>query len=314
MFATDQPLPPYQRGPDAWAWRATLPSARIILYFGIVGAPSGGVIGWYGGDEAGLLNQLRTQAQGYTQVDPTHPVMMGLDVVNPLADALPQAEGLYLDRMDPGTLQHYVDLTGRNHMVFFMDMQIGYSSVQRELAYIWPYLQMPWVHIALDPEWDHSHNGQAEGCPGIQDNIDATGRAYASEINYLIDQLSALVTTRHLPPKILIVHQYQFGENPANPGYICNNALPSEGWQNIHLKPGVQLVVNTDGVGCAACGGPGAKADDYNLFDNIQHIQYPGIKLYYYYPILTPNFYDDPVMTPQQVLALNPPPLLIMYQ
>jgi hypothetical protein len=211
--------------------------------------------------------------------------------------------------MDPGTLQHYADLTHQNHMLFFMDMQIGYSSVQRELAYIWPYLQLPWVELAIDPEWDHAHNGQAEGCPGIQDNIDATGRAYASEVNYLIDQLSTLVTTRHLPPKTLILHQYQPGENPAHPGYICNNALPSEGWQNIHLKPGVQLVVNTDGVG-----GPEAKAADYYLFDNVQRLEYPGIKIYYYYPILTPNFYDSPVMTPQQVLAMDPPPLLIMYQ
>ena len=35
---------------------------------------------------------------------------------------------------------------------------------------------------------------------------------------------------------------------------------------------------------------------------------------YYYYAGLAPNFYDDPIMTPQQVLALNPAPLLIMYQ
>jgi hypothetical protein len=311
-FASDQPIPQYQRGPDAWAWRGALPGARIVLYFGIVGAPSGGVIGWYGGDEGGLLNQLRNQAQAYAQVDPTHPVMMGLDVVDPLADAYPQAEGSYIDRMDPGLIQHYVDLTRQNHMLLFMDMQIERSTVQKELAYLWPYLQLPWVHLALDPEWDESHDGQSEGC-GLGFDPNHTGRTYASEINYLIDQLAALVSARHLPPKTLIVHQYLIGENPAYDGY-CGNAKPSEGWQNIHLKPGVNVVLNCDGVGSSLYGGPASKIADYDLFDRQQHIQYTGIKMYYYYPILTPNFYDDPIMTPQQVLSLNPPPLLIMYQ
>ncbi|HEX9056049.1 MAG TPA: hypothetical protein VF818_00820 [Ktedonobacterales bacterium] len=306
-FATGQPMAHYLGKPDSWEWRSALPGARIILYFGIAGTPAGGVIGWYGNDEAGLLNQLRNQGQGYAQVDPSHPVMMGLDLVNPLADALPQ-QGYYIDRMDPSIIQHYADLAHDNHMLFFMDMQIEKSTVQRELAYILPYLQLPWVDIALDPEWDHAFGGQEAGCNvGFDPNI--TGRTRVSEINYLIDQLSALVVSKHLPPKILIIHQYQFGENPANRGYICSNAMPSEGWQNIVFKPGVQIVVNTDGVG-----GPEAKTADYIAFDHDQHIQYPGIKLYYYYPILTPNFYDTPLMSPAQVLSLDPPPLLIMYQ
>ncbi len=311
-YATGQTTAHSLLGPAAWAWRGTLPGARVILYFGVVGAPTAGVIGWYGGDENGLLNQLRNQAQQYSLADPTHPVMMGLDLVDPLADALPQQDGLYVDRMDPATIQHYVDLTRQNHMLLFFDMQIERSTVQRELSYLWPYLQLPWVHLALDPEWDQSHNGQEAACVPFVFNPDFTGRSYASEINYLIDQLSTLSISRHLPPKTLIIHQYLFGENPANYGYC--DSVPSEGWQNIHLKLGVNLVVNTDGVGSSLYGGPSAKISDYTAFDQQQHIQYAGIKMYYYYAGLAPNFYDDPIMTPQQVLSLNPSPLLIMYQ
>ncbi|HEY7779686.1 MAG TPA: hypothetical protein VIC85_05695 [Ktedonobacterales bacterium] len=299
-------------GPYAWTWHAAFPGARVILYYGIVGSPQGGVIGYYGGNEDGLLSQLRQQGQAYATLDPSHPVVEGLDIADPLADALPQ-QGYWIDRMDPDTVQHYVDLTRANHMVFFMDMQIGFSTVQRELAYLWPYLQLPWVNLGMDPEWDHAYNGQGDGCPGFVDNIDATGRMRASEINYVMQQLSALVIANHLPPKILLVHQYQFGENPNYPG-DCGQTLPSEGWQHIKLLPGVQLVINTDGVGCAACGGPPAKAADYDVFDHDQHIQYAGIKLYQYYPILTPNFYDEPQMTPSDVLNLDPPPNLVMYQ
>jgi hypothetical protein len=310
-FGTGQPVPSYQQGPDAWMWHATLPGARVILYYGVLGAPLDGVVGWYGSDETGLLNQLHNQAQQYAVADPTHPVITGLDIVDPLADAAPQAEGFYVDRMDNGTIQHYADLAHDHHMLLFLDMQIERSTVQRELAYIWPFLQLPWVHVAFDPEWDESHDGQAEGC-GLTFDPNHTGRSYASDINYLSDQLSALVQAQHLPPKILILHQYQFAENPAYEGY-CANAKPSEGWQNIRLNPGVQIVVNDDGVGSSLYGGPSGKVEDYNAFDVKQQIQYPGMKMYYYYPGLDPRFYDSPVMTPEQALALDPAPLLIMY-
>lgn len=322
-YDTSLALPHELGGPDDWAWRDSLPGSRIILYYGVVGAPTAGVIGYYGGNEDGLLNQLRGQAQAYAQLDPSHPVVMGLDVVDPLADAQPQ-QGFYIDRMDPSILQHYVDLTRDNHMLLFFDMQIGYSTMQRELTYLMPYLQYPWVHLAIDPEWDHAHGGQGEGCPGFQDNIDATGRMYADEINYVISQLSALVVTQHLPPKTLILHQYQYGEDPNNQGYVCNNRKPSEGWQNIQPMPGVNLVINCDGVGSSLYGGLSLKYEVYGIFDHDQQIGlaahhiyiYTGIKLYYAYPDLglAPNFYDDPQMTPQEVLGLDPPPLLVMYQ
>jgi hypothetical protein len=315
VYATGTPMPRYLRGPDAWVWRATLPGTRVILYYGIVGAPMAGVIGWYGGNEGGLLNQLSGQAQAYAQADPSHHVMMGLDVVNPGADGAPTPNGLYVDRLDPGTLQHYLDLTRQNHMLLFMDMQVAFSNVQRELAYLWPYLQYPWVNIALDPEWDHAFHGQGDGCQGYVDNIQYTGRMRASEINYAIDQLSALVVTHHLPPKILLVHQYQMAENPAYVSPICNNALSSEGWQHIEYnKPGVQVVINTDGVGSSLYGGYGLKIQLYNLFHSTEHPTYQGIKMYYYYAGLGVNFYDSPLMTPQQVVGLVPSPSIIMYQ
>ena len=321
-YAAGQALPHSLGGPDTWAWHASLPGSRFILYYGVVGAPTAGVIGYYGGDENALLDRLRAQAQQYAQADPSHPVTMGLDVVEPLADAFPQ-QGYYVDRMDANTLQHYVDLTRDNHMVLFFDMQIGYSNLQREMAYLMPYLQYPWVHLAIDPEWDHAYGGQGEGCPGFADNINATGRMYASEVNYVIDQLSALVVSQHLPPKTLILHQYQVGENPSYDGYVCGNHKPSESWKNIQLKPGVNLVLNCDGVGSSLWGGLGTKIDVYNVVESEQlslgriiNQYYAGIKLYYYYPDLglDPNFYDDPQMTPQEVLSLNPAPLLVMYQ
>jgi hypothetical protein len=72
-------------------------------------------------------------------------------------------------------------------------------------------------------------------------------------------------------------------------------------WQKIRLKPGVQIVTCVDGFGT-----PGEKIDDYRIFDKQQLIQYPGMKLFYRL--------DKPLMPPSAVLALDPPPMLVMYQ
>jgi hypothetical protein len=118
--------------------------------------------------------------------------------------------------------------------------------------------------------------------PGVE-----FGRMHADEINWVIDQLSNLVRTQHLPPKILIIHQF------------LESMLPD--WQKIRLQPGVQVITCVDGFGA-----PGAKIGDYQVFDRDQLIQYPGMKLFYKL--------DKPLMTPANVLALNPAPLMVMYQ
>jgi hypothetical protein len=53
-------------------------------------------------------------------------------------------------------------------------------------------------------------------------------------------------------------------------------------------------------------GSPGEKIDDYRIFDNRQLIQYSGFKLFY-------NL-DKPLMSPGDVLGLQPAPLMVMYQ
>jgi len=50
----------------------------------------------------------------------------------------------------------------------------------------------------------------------------------------------------------------------------------------------------------------GEKLDDYRIFDKQQLIQYPGFKLFYRL--------DTPLMSPSDVLRMEPPPLMVMYQ
>ena len=71
--------------------------------------------------------------------------------------------------------------------------------------------------------------------------------------------------------------------------------------QKIVADPRVQVVMVMDGFGT-----PSTKARQYDTLIAEQRVQYTGFKLFYRH--------DQPLMTPEQVLLLDPPPDLIIYQ
>ena len=56
------------------------------------------------------------------------------------------------------------------YVLFFMDMQIGHSSVQREVDNVWQFLEQPGVDLALDPADDYRifDNQQLIQYPGFK--------------------------------------------------------------------------------------------------------------------------------------------------
>lgn len=262
--------------PQGWMWRVSLPTDRFVIYYGNPFSSAMGPLGSYSDDE--LIAKLRQQAQVYADLDPQHPVIPAFDYVTPVAQASATADGTWTARMPDDSIEHYRELANSNHMLFFIDMQIAHSTVQSEVNNVWPFLQEPGVDLALDPEFDMP--------PGTTPGVEF-GHMTASEINWVIDKLSNIVLTQHLPPKILIIHQFR------------ESMLPD--WQNIRIKPGVEVVTSVDGFGT-----PEAKIGDYRIFDKQQLIQYPGFKLFYRW--------DQPLMSPSEVLKMDPPPLMVMYQ
>ena len=264
------------RGPGGWAWRTSLPDHRLVVFYGNPLSPVMGPLGQFSDDE--LIAKLHEQAKAYADLDPSHPIIPALDYVTPVVQPVPMDDNSWVYRMPAASVEHYIDLANRNQALFFFDMQVGHSSVKKEVDLVWSYLRRPGVMLALDPEFDMP--------PGaIPDQV--FGRMTADEINGAIDRLSELAQSEHLPPKILIIHQF------------LKQMLPD--WQNIKVKPGVQVVTCVDGFGP-----PNEKLDDYRMFDKEQLIQYPGMKLFYKL--------DTPLMPPAAVLAMDPSPLMVMYQ
>jgi len=90
-----------------------------------------------------------------------------------------------------------------------------------------------------------------------------------------------------VPPKTLIVHQFDISM--------------IEQKDEIQPVPGVDLVIDMDGFGP-----PDLKRGTYDVVITQAPIEYNGIKLFY--------GQDEPLMTAEEVLALDPSPDLIIYQ
>lgn len=255
---------------------ALLPKYRILAYYGHPGSSSMGILGEFNKDD--LLAKLKDQAAAYEEADPTRPVMPAFELIASVAQPDPGNDGTYLLHTGPQILDEYADFTAQHGIQLILDVQIGRSSVADEIEAVRPWLERPNVQLALDPEF-----AMAEGeIPG-----NTIGGIDASDVAYAQRTLAKLAADKGLPPKILIVHQF-FESMIRNRG-------------ELKPVPGVQLVIDVDGFGQ-----PSDKTAVYNQFNGDGHVQFDGIKLFYKQ--------DDPLMTPQDVLALRPAPDVVIYQ
>jgi hypothetical protein len=225
------------------------------------------------------VQRLRRQAQAYAEADPTRPVQLALELITPVAQAAPGPDGLYRLRMAPEVIDEVAQLAEQEHLLLILDVQIGQSTVPAELQVLLPYLERPYVHLALDPEFAIADK---HGEPG-----EVIGTLDASDVNYAIGVLTDIVTTHHLPPKVLIVHRF------------LEKMLTN--YDAVRPTPSVQVVIDMDGFGT-----PYVKASKYGSFVRDQAVEYGGLKLFYKH--------DKPLWTPGDVLDLQPAPDLIIYQ
>jgi hypothetical protein len=121
-----------------------------------------------------------------------------------------------------------------------------------------------------------------DGVPGTQ-----VGHLTASEIRGAQEALATLVGSEGLPPKLLVVHQFERSM------IVDKEALAP--------VPGVQLVIDADGHGT-----PGRKTKVYHELVRDEPVGFAGIMLFYKQ--------DKPLLTADQVVALTPPPDLVVYQ
>ncbi len=260
---------------------AILPFKRIIAYYGNFYSTKMGVLGEYPAPQ--MISMLKAEKAKWEAADPSTPVVMAIDYIALTAQSSPGKQGYYMLRMPDAQIDHAVELANQINGIVILEMQVGLSTLQRELPMLDKYLAMPNVHLALDPEFSMK-GGEKPGT--------VIGTFSSADINYAAQHLAELVQKNDLPPKVLIVHR--FTQNMVT------------GTANIKPLPEVQVLMDMDGWGS-----PAKKLNTYKQFVSNQPVQFAGFKLFYKNDLKPPS---TRLLTPSELLKLTPQPLFIQYQ
>jgi hypothetical protein len=274
LSAADSALWPV-KGPEPLPG-SLLPEHRIVAFYGNSKSTRMGILGQLPPEQ--MLPKLERTATEWAKADPGRKVLPALHLIVTVAQGKPGGDGAYRLRHSDASIEEVMGWAEERGWIVFLDVQTGWSSVQAELPRLVKYLERPYVHLALDPEFAMKNGG----IPGRR-----MGTMDAAEVNHAVRLLADIVERKKLPPKVLVVHRF-------TERMLTNH-------DRITLDPRVQVVVDMDGYGA-----PWHKKSAYKWFVVQQPVQYTGFKLFF------KN--DKPMMTPAQVIGLWPSPLYVQYQ
>ena len=271
--AAAEPKPPPQlpRG-----GRSVFPEFRVV---GFAGAPQDEALGALG---VGSLDQaarrLERQARPYTRGPGRRPVLPAFELIAVIANASAGDDGEYRTRQEKGVVREYLAGARRAGALLMLDVQPGRADFLEEVRYFDEFLAQPDVTVALDPEW-HMAEGEVPG--------QTIGSVTAEEVNEVAAHLSRIVQRGRLPEKMLVVHQFTLEM--------------IEDRSKLKRYPGVELVLNVDGVG-----DPKLKIDKYNAFMKRRDRARNGFKVFYEE--------DTNRLSPAEVMRLRPEPEFVVYE
>ncbi len=267
------------KGPATLAG-SILPNNRIVCYYGNPNSKRMGVLGEYPKDE--MLGRLRRQIQVWEETEPQVPVTPCLHLVAVVAQGDAGTSGHYRAIMRDSMVNVVYDWAKEVDGIFIVDIQVGTDDIRNILPRFEWILKNPDVHLAIDPEF-YMKDGSV---PGRK-----IGWMDAADINYASEYLTNLVREHNLPPKVLVIHRF--------------TQRMVQNYQNIRLRPEVQIVIDMDGWGA-----PWLKRDSYRDYIVKEPIQYTGFKIFYGNDTKS----GSPLMQPADVLKLRPTPVYIQYQ
>ncbi len=260
---------------------AILPKHRIFAYYGNPHSKKMGILGKYPKEE--MLQRLDQEIANWQKADPATPIQPALHLVATSAQGSPGKDGGYRMRMSDKTIKKVLKWGNEHKALVFLDIQRGHAPLGPEMEYMTKYLKLPFVHLGIDPEFSMVTGAK----PGTK-----IGSYDAADINQAVQFLSRVVRENKLPPKVLVIHRF-------TQGMVKN-------YKNIKLDPNVQIVMDMDGWGP-----PILKKDSYHDYIQKEPVQYTGFKLFYDNDFRKPG---SRIMTPEEVLALEPKPSYIQYQ
>lgn len=260
---------------------AILPFKRILAYYGNFYSRNMGILGEYEPDE--VLRRLASTTAKWEAVDPNTPVLPAIEYIAIVAQADGGADGMYRAVMPDKEIEKAYELAHKAKGILILDVQVGLSTLEREVPKFKKFLERPDVHLAVDPEFSMK-GGQKPGT--------VIGTHNAADINYVINYLSTIVKENKLPPKVLLVHR--FTQNMVT------------GVSQITPTPEVQVVMIMDGWGSKDL-----KRGTYKTVIEPEPVQFAGIKLFYKNDLKAPS---TGILSSTEVLQFHPKPIYVQYQ
>ena len=261
---------------------AILPFNRIIAYYGNLYSKNMGILGELPKDS--MFKKLKREVDKWQKADTLLHVIPALHYIAVTAQGSPGQGNTYRLRMPFNQIDKVISWAAEINALVFLDIQVGLSTIDKELPQLEKYMLLPNVHLGIDPEFSMKTGKRPGSVIGTYD---------AADINYVVKYLADIVEKNKLPPKILVVHRF-------TQAMVTN-------YKQIKLSPAVQIVMNMDGWGF-----PAKKINTYRQFIYPQPVQFTGFKIFYKND--TKKVGQPIEMQPEQVLKLKPQPVYIQYQ
>ncbi len=249
----------------------------ILAYYGSPLSDKMGILGLYPKEK--IAEMLKEMASQYDQVNGKGGVIPAFYII--YGTCWPGGEIGYLDDK---ILLDYIRYAQSMGMLVFIDHQIGKYSLRGAMDKILPFLRYPNVHLAIDPEWR------------TLSPMKEIGFITAAELNDAQNYMDAYIRANDIPGiRMLVVHQFA-------------DKMIQDREEVISHRDRVILIHTADGFGA-----PKLKKATYQRNANAENMPIKGFKLFFKSDFPLAGF-DMPLMSPVEVMQLEPRPSLVIYQ
>lgn len=250
----------------------------VVAYYGHPNSEIMGIVGRHPVDE--LLDLVTETAEEYDELlddKGTIPaVYLVYGTVQPGGDVF---------KMDYDLVLSYIEAAYERGILVYIDHQMGRHHPTYSIQEILSFLRYPNVQLALDPEWRTERPMQE------------VGHITGTELNEVQEIMKEYIEDNEIQgTRQFVFHQF------------VEKMIHDVEDASSDFDP-VLLVHNTSGWGA-----PEGKRATHDRVAEATNIPYKGFKLWYYYSDRPGVHYDNPLMTPEEVMNLDPQPGLVIYQ
>ncbi|MHB9152759.1 MAG: hypothetical protein ACYC2S_08895 [Spirochaetales bacterium] len=254
-----------------------LANNTVVAFYGHPFSQKMGILGLYSKEE--VASRVKAYARYYDDVNGPDGAIPAYYII--YGTCWPGGEIGYLK---DSVLEEYIAYAQSQGMLVFVDHQIGKYSVKASMEKILPFLKYPNVHLAIDPEWR------------TLTPMKEIGSITAEELNQAQQIMQDYIIANNIPGiRMLVVHQFH------------EKMISNRDRVRADLDR-VLLVHTADGFGS-----PALKKSTYSLNSKAENMPVKGFKLFFKsdFPLAG---WDNPLLSPAEVMALDPRPGLIIYQ